>query len=38
MRENINKVNPIIKEYISTNNVKITQEALLDEIINNLKY
>ncbi len=38
MRENINKVNPIIKEYITTNNVKISQEVLLDEIINNLKY
>lgn len=38
LRENINKANPIIKEYVSKNDVKMSQEALLDEIINNLKY
>lgn len=38
IKENINKTNKIIKQYISNNDVKETQEALLDEIINNLKF
>jgi TusA-related sulfurtransferase len=38
MKENANKVSSLIKEYVSKHNVKTSQEELLEEIINNLKY